>query len=150
MKPFFALVVLILSLQEIPLKDKEEFNIKLDFQFKTRTSDANTVSIDGPPRNSGSVLPFLSVNVDVLNIRGDENKVKVIDNTQRVLLTRTLAKSASFQFPLGFTDDLKDHVSAHTFDIIFLSKERQPVRRITISVEKDGTYLVNGEKRGKL
>jgi hypothetical protein len=51
---------------------------------------------------------------------------------------------------MGFTDDIKDQVAANQYIILFLSKDKTPLSKIEILFQRDGTYLVNGEKRGKV
>ena len=50
---------------------------------------------------------------------------------------------------MGFTDDVKAHVSPYEISIIFASKEKKEISRIHLLIQEDGTFLVNGEKRGK-
>jgi hypothetical protein len=51
---------------------------------------------------------------------------------------------------LGFTDDIKDHVGPYEFTILLLDDGKQPVSRVVIYFKSDGTYLVNGQMRGKI
>jgi hypothetical protein len=80
----------------------------------------------------------------------DEAKVKVIDNLGRTLTSKKIDTTKNVVLDLGFTDDLKDHVSPHEYEILFLSAEKEVLRRILIEFESDGAYLVNREKRGKI
>ncbi len=51
---------------------------------------------------------------------------------------------------LGYTDDIKDRVSAYEYVAYFLSDDKKPLSRVVLFFDKDGTYYVNGEKRGRL
>ncbi|HET9486931.1 MAG TPA: hypothetical protein VFO54_05835, partial [Chryseosolibacter sp.] len=50
---------------------------------------------------------------------------------------------------LGFTDDMKDRVTPHEYTLTFVSEEKVPLEVILIKVDEDGSFFVNGEKRGK-
>jgi len=51
---------------------------------------------------------------------------------------------------MGYTDDIKGRVTEHEYTVYFLSKDKKPVSRIVIYFQEDGTFLVNGEKRGRV
>jgi hypothetical protein len=50
---------------------------------------------------------------------------------------------------MGFTDDMIDRVHAHEYTLTFIDANKLPVNRIVINVAEDGSFFVNGEKRGK-
>lgn len=152
MKLLFLFSLMLLFYQDVPYKPKEEFELKLDLQFKQRPAiDPNKVELEHKTLpNSGMPAPYLYLNLKVLKPSIDEVRVKVIQNPNETLLSRKFDPSIVVKLDLGFTDDIKDRVSAHQYLITFLSKEKVPLSRIEIFFEKDGTYLVNGEKRGRL
>ena len=59
-------------------------------------------------------------------------------------------RSTVLKLDLGFTDDIKDRVGAYEYTVFFLNEDKDQVSKIVIYFEKDGTYLVNGETRGKI
>jgi hypothetical protein len=137
---------------EPPYKSNEEFELKLDLQFKQRPRvDPNTIELEKRTLpTSGMNAPYLYINLRVLKASPDEVRVKVIRNKSETLLSRKFDPQVMVKLDLGFTDDIKDGISAHHYIVTFLSKDKHPLSKIEILFESDGTYLVNGEKRGKI
>jgi hypothetical protein len=50
---------------------------------------------------------------------------------------------------MGYTDDMKDRVTAYEYTVHFMDNDRNEISCILISVSADGSFLVNNEKRGK-
>lgn len=141
--------------QEIPVKPKEEFEIKLDYQFRNRPAqDLNSVHLDETRKEherrvSTAPLPFLTLNIRMLKLSEAEVKMRVTNNlTPRVAL-RKVEEGTVVPLQIGFTDDVKDRVTAHAYTLTLLSPKKLETSRIEIVIEEDGTFLVNGEKRGK-
>jgi len=149
MKYLFILFCFGFQTDKIPYKAADEFELKLEFQFKQRNHDSKENLMYEKVHHSGS-LPFLFVHLNVLKTQEDEVRLKVVNNLEDVILSKKLDKISTVKFPLGFTDDLKDHVAAYQYFIYFISANKEIKRKIEILFEEDGTYLVNGEKRGKL
>jgi hypothetical protein len=55
----------------------------------------------------------------------------------------------TFPLVIGYTDDVKDRVTPHEYILTFLSEDKTPLSRIVIFIDEDGTFAVNGEKRGR-
>ena len=151
---FSLLFIAIFFLQEIPFKPKEQFEIKLDYQFKARPlQDANTVQLgDVPGRYSESgagVLPYLILNIKLLELPQEKMRVQISTNLKERPVSRKISDDALIELDLGFTDDMIDRVSAHEYILTFIDSQKNPVNRIVINVDKDGSFLVNGEKRGR-
>jgi hypothetical protein len=142
----------ILFQEPIPYKGNDEFELKLDMQFKKRPPP-NLNKVDLEKRTlpaSGMNAPYLYIDLRVLKPVPDEYRVKVTKNNNDILMSRKFDPSTVIKLDLGFTDDIKDHIRPHHYMITFLSKEKDPLSRVEIFFEKDGTYIVNGEKRGKI
>jgi len=141
----------------IPYKPSEEFDLKLNFEFKDRSSgrDPNKIDMDMSPKeyqkkNGTGVLPYLHLNLRVLTQQSNEMRVRVIENGNRNVLNKKFDASTVLKLDCGFTDDIKDRVGAYEYTVVFLNEDKDPVSRIVIYFEKDGTYLVNGQNRGKI
>lgn len=141
----------------IPYKPSEEFDLKLDFEFKDRGSgrDPNKIDMDLSPkeyqkRNGTGVLPYLYINLKVLTQQSNEMRIKVTENGGKNVFSKKFDPSTIIKLELGFTDDIKDRVGAYEYTVVFLNEDKDPVSRIVIYFEKDGTYLVNGQNRGKI
>lgn len=150
MKIALFLFYLLVLQEEVPYKPSDQFAINLDFQFKTRYVSPSVVELDPNTTTTGGVLPYLFLNINVLKLSDDEVKVKIENNRGQLVFSRKAAEGMVAKLDLGFTDDIKDRVTAHEYQVYFVSKERVVRSRILIAFDKDGTYLVNGEKRGKL
>jgi hypothetical protein len=153
MKFLWLVIISFLLVQdEVPLKANDEFELKIDLQFKQRPkADVNTVELDRRTLpTSGMNAPYLYVNLRILKPVAEELRVKVMSNKNETLLSRKFDPSVLIKLDLGFTDDIKDRAAAHQYIITFLNKEKAPLSKVEIFFEEDGTYIVNGQKRGKI
>lgn len=154
MKYLIALLIFAV-VQDLPYKSKEEFDIKLDYKFKQRPqTDANTFTMneskkDYEKRTSRTPLPYLALNIITLKLSDEEVKVKVTNNQNKNSFTKKVEAGTVIPIDLGFTDDVKDRIAPYYYKLIFLSPRKTEVSQITIEVLEDGSFLVNGEKRGK-
>lgn len=141
-----------LFLQDIPLKEKESFDLSFTFVLKQKPGVILDASVTDPAKNAGddAMLPYVTLRLQLLKPGLNETRLKLINNHGKILSVKSLGKASTFSFPLGFSDDLKDHVSAHEFDLVFYSPSKEPLNIIRVVFERDGTYSVNGETRGKL
>jgi hypothetical protein len=153
MKILWIYILLVFQFQQpTPYKSNDEFELKLDMQFKKRPPP-NLNKVDMEKRTlpaSGMNAPYLYIDLRVLKPVLEEYRVKVVKNEQEQLMSRKFDASTIIRLDLGFTDDIKDYISPHHYMITFFTKDKEPLSRIEIFFEKDGTYIVNGEKRGKI
>ncbi|MEJ1242439.1 hypothetical protein WBG78_30095 [Chryseolinea sp. T2] len=146
----------ILPQDTVPFKPNDEFELKLNFQFKERPrSDPNKVELDQTRRefersHSAGQLPYLFLDFRVLKQQPAEVRVRVLENNVKVVHNKKVDTNSVLKLELGFTDDIKDHVGAYEFTILLLDDGKQPVSRVVIFFKQDGTYLVNGQMRGKI
>jgi hypothetical protein len=133
-------------------KSNDEFELKLDLQFKKRPGpDVNKVDLEKRTLpTAGMNAPYLYIDLRVLKPVAEEYRVKVLKNGKETLMSRKFDPELVIKLDLGFTDDIKDHVTPHHYLVTFFSKDKEPLSRIEILFEEDGTYIVNGEKRGKI
>ncbi|MDQ2656088.1 MAG: hypothetical protein M3Y60_01610 [Bacteroidota bacterium] len=139
-------------LQDIPFKATEEFEAKLDYQFKPRPQgDPNTVSLNGTLRSqkAGSVLPYLIVNIRMLQLPQSKMRVGITTNLNDRPVWRKVNVNGVLELDMGFTDDMIDRVTAYRYTVTFVNDAKEPIDRILINVAEDGSFFVNGEKRGK-
>lgn len=137
--------------ETIPFKPKEEFELKMDYTFRQRTFD-HTKAVDygdKVPRDTGP-LPYLELTLRLLVINANEARVQITGNTGELMLNKKLKDGLLIKMDLGFTDDMKDRVTAHEYKVLILDDNKTPTSQILIHVAEDGTFLVNGEVRGKL
>jgi hypothetical protein len=141
---------------EVPLKPNDEFQLTVDYKFKTRSalSTNSNLNIDYANdrilKEGGSgPMPYLIIKFKMLKLSEQETRVKVISNASKMVLSKKVKEGEDFDLDLGYTDDMKDRVSAFEYSIYFLSAEKKSVSRVQLFIMEDGTFLVNGEKRGK-
>lgn len=148
---FFGLS-LIFQDQPVPYKPNDEFELKIDYAFKQRPlNDKNTVNLSENTRtSSGGPLPFLSIHFTPLKLQPEELRVRIVSNTGNIIMNRKIAEQQTIKFNMGFTEDLKERLQPHEYTLYFLSSEKAEKSRVVVSVEEDGTFMVNQEKRGKL
>lgn len=152
---YFIFILAITFFQDVLLKPKEEFEVKLDYQFRQRPRpDPNSVHLGQTVKNvenrSGTlVLPYLVLNIQLLNLQEPRMRMRVSTNLDGRELVKKVNINQVVVLDLGFTDDMVDRVTAHEYTLTFLNSAKIPVDKILISVEEDGSFLVNGEKRGK-
>ncbi|HEX6226979.1 MAG TPA: hypothetical protein VFZ52_21320 [Chryseolinea sp.] len=146
-----GILLMFLFQDDAPYKSNDEFELKLDLQFKQRPKAETKVEFDRRTLPTGGMnAPYLYLSLKVLKVTPEEVRIKVLKNNTQTLLARKFDPNVVLKLDLGFTDDIKDRVTAHQYLITFLSKEKSVLSRIEIFFETDGTYLVNGEKRGKI
>jgi len=139
------ILILLSSLlqDQVPLKPSDEFTFTLDYEFRTKPGG------DGKPGGfAAGKLPYAEIRITPSKLSDDEERARITNNLGHKLYSRKAAVGNEMLIDMGFTDDLKDHISIYGFDIVFFSK-RGDVSKITIYVEEDGTVLINGEKQGK-
>lgn len=137
---------------EIPFRAKEDFQVELKYDLKQRPAkDPNKVNLDVSvaERNSTGPLPYLTVNVKILNPKAEEIRFRCENNFGRSVFNKKAEKSLNYEIDMGYIDDLKDRVSAHGYTLYALTENKESINKIEFIVMEDGTFMVNGEKRGK-
>jgi hypothetical protein len=144
-----------LMLQDIAFKPKEDFDIKLDYQFRQRpVAEKTAIHFDETVkerdrRTSSSMLPYLIMKVNLLKLADGEVKVKLSNNRDKNMSVKKVEVGSIIPLTLGFTDDVKDRISPHEYYLTFFLADKKESSRIKIVIDEDGTFFVNDEKRGK-
>lgn len=149
---YLILTLALIFFQDVPLKPKEEFEVKLDYQFKQRPlADHNTVQLgkEYPNRSNNTVLPYLVLKIKLLKLPLEKTRVRVSNNLSEKSVLRKVDVNTLLELDLGFTDDMKDRITAHTYTLTLIAEDKTPLEAIVINVDEDGSFHVNGEKRGK-
>lgn len=133
---------------EAPLKPNDEFEVKLDYQLKQKPI-SDRLSIDYYDTKESGMLPYLVLNIKLLKLSDQEVKARITDNKNKLIFNRKVSLTDVLKLDIGYTDDVKDRVTSHKFNITFVSADKKEVSRIYILIEEDGTFLVNDEVRGK-
>jgi len=146
-------LLLLFQSAEVPYRAREDYKIELKYNFREKPArDPNTVHWDDrsvKDRPSGGPLPYLVVNVQILNPKAEEMRFKCENNLGKALFNKKADKTLSYDIDMGYLDDVKDRVSPYSYVVYALTDKRQVLNRIELLVMEDGTFMVNGEKRGK-
>lgn len=149
---FFISLILLLQEPAIPYRDKDDYLVELKYELKQRPQD-NTLAYDAErgvaPKTGGSSLPFLVVHITILNRKPEEVRFRCENNRNQTLFNKKAEKTQLYKVEMGFIDDMKDRVSPHAYRLMAMSDDKKPLNQIELLVLDDGTFLVNGEKRGK-
>jgi hypothetical protein len=149
---FFLPLLFFLFQSDVPFKPNKEFEVNTKYELKAKpTSDDPQIVFETQEnkRTSGSdMLPFLTLNLKVKKWAAGVTQIRISDVQGKTYLKKKPSTDASYPFEMGYVDDMKDKVGPSKF-IVSFHKEKQVVEQITIEVEEDGTFLVNGERRGK-
>ncbi|GAB1445185.1 hypothetical protein MASR2M41_08540 [Flammeovirgaceae bacterium] len=128
---------------QVPLKPNDEFEFKLNFEFRTKPGG------DGKPGGfAAGKLPYAEIRITPTRLSENEERVRITNNLGHRIYSRKASVNDEILIDMGFTDDLKDQIDVYSFDLIFFSKHGD-ASRITLFVEADGTLLINGEKQAK-
>lgn len=152
-----CLFSVLLIRQEVPYKPTDAFEIKFDLSFKQRsTEDTSNSTIhlsetvgEQEKRSSIGPLPYLILNVKILKMHPDEVRIRALRDNDIPVFNKKAAEGMEFKIDVGFLADIKG-VKEYRQVIEFLSVDKTPLSRIVIELDKEGNYLVNGEKRGKI
>ncbi len=149
-----ALLVFLLS--ALPFKPAEEFKLEIEYKFKARPMVENSfinlteTQLEKEKRAAGgNPLPYLIIHVSFLQLSDKEVKVRCIDNTNKNRLSRKAELNRKYTIDLGFTDDIKDRVTPHEYTFFLISDDKEETSRIVLLIEPDGSFMVNGSRRGK-
>jgi hypothetical protein len=138
---------------KIPYKASDEFELNVDIKFKNRPANfkSNSYAATGERLDKGDLgpQPFVSVTITNIKILSDEFRVLVVDSNGKTILKKDVASISSLSFEMGFVDDLQNKVTPYENTVYFLSKDKSKLRRIVFTVQDDGTFMVNGNWRGK-
>lgn len=153
MLPLLLPILLLWQTTEVPFRAKEDFQVELKYDLKQRpVGNPNSVSLDQAvveKRNGGGTLPYLIVKMKILNHKTEEVRFKCENNLGKAIFNKKAEKSLAYEIDMGFIDDLKDRTEAHAYTVYAQSEKKELLNRIELLVMEDGTFLVNGERRGK-
>ena len=149
---FFFIVPLFVFSQgdEIPMRADSCFELKLDYEFKQKKLKSGTEInyMKLYEKNDTDLLPFVKIDISLSCIAENEYKLRILDNRNENRRTIKLGENP-INFEIGFTEDVKERIVSHQYQLIIIDKKKIPINQILFQVEKDGTFLVNGVVNGK-
>jgi hypothetical protein len=151
-----VLYVFVYPEQEVPYKSSEEFAVRLDMKFMQRpAADPGRVKVDETraeylKRTSTDPLPHMTLYLMVKEAGTDEVRMKIMRDGRSVASYRKFTVGKEIKLDVGFTDDAKDKISGYEHIVYFLSDDKKEVSRIVITIDENGDYFINGQKRGRV
>lgn len=152
-----ALIITLTSyFQDIPNKPDNEFAIRLELKFKGRQlSKGNEIKVsetigEYERRTSVDELPYLILYVSFLELNLGESRVKILRDGKVFGNNKKIEVGKEIKLEVGFTDDAKDKISGYEHILYLLSDDKKQISKIVITIEENGDYLVNGQKRGRV
>lgn len=157
MYPLLLLFLFVFQEPELPLKPVEEFKIEIEFKFKPRPSSPNTYidltetvsEKEQRAGGGGSPLPYLIIHISFQALSDKEVRIQCSDNNKKNRMARKIELNKPYKLDMGYTDDMKDRITAYEFTFVLMDNDKKDTSKIVVKVEEDGTFLVNGIKRGK-
>jgi hypothetical protein len=143
----------------VPFKANNEFEVMIDLNFKQKEALSNTsnkVTLDYTEtveqhnrKINGTPLPYLAFKIKFLTLSDKEERVKIVNNIGKIIYSKKAEAKTVIKLDVGYLDDVKDGVTPNRYDVILLDNNKTEVDMISILIVEDGTFYVNGEKRGK-
>jgi hypothetical protein len=136
--------------EDIPYKAFEEFEVTLDYQIRQfRDKDPKTVDFSSAVPKEPKSLLYLVVQVELKTLAPNEARVHVNSNLGTEVGNRKAEPGMLLKIDFGFIERVKERKAAHEATVFLMSSDRKNVSRIHLFVEENGTFLVNGQRRGK-
>jgi hypothetical protein len=142
---FLLVHVQLLWSQQLPYKASAEYEAKIDLSFKDKPSrDINTFNYTDEKKGPNGPVAYLIIHFKLL-VSNHEVKLRVIQGSKSKL--EKIKTGEVKKIEMGFVDDLKDEGTQ--LQLLLLDDKKKEISQILFSIEKDGTFLMNGEKQGK-
>jgi len=135
---------------EVPYKASEEFELKVNYIFRDRPPiDREIVINDKLSKINSSPLAYLLVELKVIELSDQEVRIRVVNNNGDLIFNRKAIAGATIKIDWGYTEDIKEKLAPNEFTVFFNDPNKKTVSKIYLTIQDDGIFSVNGEKRGK-
>jgi hypothetical protein len=135
---------------DLPVLSNDQFEAKIDLSFRERKGEeANTFKFEESKEKKktfGKPIAFLAINFKLLK-PVEIIKVKAVQGNQSK--TQKIIDDKFLHFEMGFIEDLKTNDIPNELTLLFLGGLKKEMGKVVFLVSEDGTFLVNGEKRGR-
>lgn len=139
--------------QTVPYKPNDQFSLEIKLDLRPKPYDRYTVdfseTVEERNRKTSSQLPYLVVHLRFPSFSPEEKRVRGFNNNLVPMFSKKAEDGLLVKLELGYTDDIKDRTAPHEFNVYTFSSEKKEIYVINLLVTEDGTFLVNGEVRGK-
>jgi hypothetical protein len=152
----FVLLVLcpFVFIQDVPLKPSDEYELRIDYSFQARpATDKNKIEFNEEEfkrKTMAGQLPHLRIEVKPTKLNANELRYRVVNSRGDLMASgKKVSVESIIKINIGFIDDVKDKIAPNEYTVYFLDNSKNEVSRILMVIQEDGTFLVNGERRGK-
>ncbi len=138
----------IFSQQEIFFKAGNEYELKIDLAFRKRDTINGEIFDAGGSRikTTGQPIAYLAILFKLLK-SNDETRVRILN--QKKVTSKKIKVNEVEKIEMGFVEDLKYQTEPSLLTILLLDDQKKEMSQVILTIEPDGTFLVNGVKRGK-
>lgn len=131
--------------QQPPYKAVSEFEANIDLSFRDKpTKDIDTFIYSDQKKEPNGPTAYLIIQFKLL-VSNSEFRIRMIQGEKSSSSKIKVGEVKKIE--MGFVDALKENESQ--LQLILLDDKKNEISQILISIEKDGTFLMNGEKRGQ-
>ena len=136
------------SQQEISFKAGNEYELKIDLSFRKRDAINGEIFDAGGSRikTTDQPIAYLAVFFKLLK-SNNETRVRILN--QKKVTSKKIKVNEVEKIEMGFVEDLKYQTEPSLLTILLLDDQKKEVSQVILTIEPDGTFLVNGVKRGK-
>src|ERR1041385_6685639 len=111
-------ILLLWQTTSVPYRAKDDFVVELKYNFKERpNTDKGTVNWEAhnpngrDDRAKTGLLPYLVVNVKILNQKAEELRIRCEDNRGTAVFNKKIGKTLSYEVDMGFIDRSEENTS---------------------------------------
>ena len=136
---------------DVPNRPDEDFEVVIDYNFKRKPmpnpEEKNVMEFYTTPELE--LLPHISVQVKLKNMKPNELKGRVIGNLEGMVTNYKKLGNKPIIIDFGFLEDLNENLVSNKYTLLILDKKKNTLNKIVLLIQKDGTFLVNGKVNGK-
>ena len=131
--------------QQLPFKASAEYEAKVDLSFKHKPGqNIDTFTYTDEKKKTDGPVAYLVIHFKLL-VSNNEVKLRIIQGANSKL--EKIKTGEVKKIEMGFVDDLKE--AGTPLQLVLLDDKKNAISQILISIDKDGTFLMNGEKQGQ-
>jgi hypothetical protein len=134
---------------DIPLLSMQSFEYVLDYNFKNKPSP-DVDYLKKNPAYKTHPLPYVKMTFIVDGEVHNFFRYKVINNFNLTIKNKRFKGLEQIELDIGFTEDIKDRITAHSYSIIFYNDDKKAISMILINFTEEGDMYINENLLGKI
>ncbi len=153
-----SLLILIFSFcdfqkPDVPYLSEDLFEYELDYSLKKKPNPENQhLDVNGNRTEyNPTPLPYLKVKFAIKTDGDSLSKYTVVDSFGFVKRNRKIkAALTEFVLDIGYTADIKDRITSHSYSINLINGDKVIMNKIDIAFSEEGVMTINGIERGRI